>query len=75
MQRSQHFCHFLNASWKSCSVRVFSLDNLNCVKVAAFQFYLQLRKQRKVRWVETRVVLFLVKNSLVTKEVLDDALS
>jgi hypothetical protein len=23
MQNFQHFCHFLNASWKSCSVKVF----------------------------------------------------
>jgi hypothetical protein len=25
MYRYQRFCHFLNASWKSCSVRVFSI--------------------------------------------------
>jgi hypothetical protein len=28
----------------------FSLDHLNCVKMAAFQFYLQSEKQRKVVW-------------------------
>jgi hypothetical protein len=53
MHRFQRFCHFLNATWKSCSVRVFSnacLDHLNCVKMAAFQFCLQSGKQRKVGW-------------------------
>jgi hypothetical protein len=45
---------FLTASWKSCPMRVFStiylhfcLYHLNCVKIAAFQFYLQLRRQKK----------------------------
>jgi hypothetical protein len=42
----------------------FCLDDLNCVKMAAFQLYLQLEKQRKVGWV---VVLFLVKHSLCDK--------
>jgi hypothetical protein len=28
----------------------FYLDHLNCVKIAAFQFYLQSGKQRKVGW-------------------------
>jgi hypothetical protein len=39
----------------------FCLEYLICVKMATFQFYLQLGKQRKVGW----VMLFLVKNSLV----------
>jgi hypothetical protein len=29
----------------------FCLDHLNCVKIAAFQFYLQSGKQWKVGWV------------------------
>jgi hypothetical protein len=37
---------FLNASWKLCSMRVFStacdyLDHFNCVKMVAFHFYFQ----------------------------------
>jgi hypothetical protein len=40
---------FLNASWKSCSVRVFN-HHLSCVKMAAFLFYLQSGKQRTVGW-------------------------
>jgi hypothetical protein len=44
----------------------FCLDNHSCVKIAGFQFHLQSRKQRKVRWVgdDSHVVLgekFLVK--------------
>jgi hypothetical protein len=63
---------FLNASWKSCSVSVqhcllFCLDHLICVKMAAFQFYLQSRKQRTVGWVGVTVMLLPVKNSLVKK--------
>jgi hypothetical protein len=54
-----HICRVLRISYilnwfcKSCSVRVFSTacDHLNCVKMAAFQSYLQSRKQRKVGWV------------------------
>jgi hypothetical protein len=54
----------------------FCLDRLNCVKMTAFQFYLQSKKQRKVGWVGTTVVLlFGKKNSLVKKEVCHDALS
>jgi hypothetical protein len=46
MQYPQIFCHFLNASWKSCSVCVqncmwICLVHLTCVKMAAFLFYLQ----------------------------------
>jgi hypothetical protein len=37
--------------------------------MAAFQFYLQSGKQRKVGWVGAAVMLFLVKNSLLKKEV------
>jgi hypothetical protein len=29
----------------------FCLDHLNCVKMAAFQFYIQSGTQRKVGWV------------------------
>jgi hypothetical protein len=29
----------------------FCLNQLNCVKIAFFQFYLQSRKQRNVQWV------------------------
>jgi hypothetical protein len=29
----------------------FCLNQLSCVEIAAFQFYLQSGKQRKVRWV------------------------
>jgi hypothetical protein len=45
------------------------LDHLSCVKMAAFQFYLQSKKQGKVGWVEAIVMLFLVKNVVVGKEV------
>jgi hypothetical protein len=41
----QHSCHFFNTSWKSCSI---CLDHLSCVRMAAFQFYLQSVKQRKL---------------------------
>jgi uncharacterized membrane protein len=51
------------------------LDHLSCVKMVAFQFYLQLRKQksrrdqvRSVGWVGTTVMLFLVKKSVKVKE-------
>jgi hypothetical protein len=52
MHHSQCFWHLLNASWKSCSVRMFSkaykfrLDHLNCIKTAAFQLYLHSGKQK-----------------------------
>jgi hypothetical protein len=46
----------------------FCLHHISCVKMAAFQFYLQLRKQRTVGWVETTVVLVLVKYSLMEKK-------
>jgi hypothetical protein len=29
----------------------FCLNQLNCVKMAAFQFYLQMGKKRKIGWV------------------------
>jgi hypothetical protein len=68
--------------WKGVQHHLwFCLDHLSCVKMAAFQFYLQSWKQRKVpggqvRWVGwgTTVMLFLVKNSLVEKEVRDGVL-
>jgi hypothetical protein len=48
---------FLNTSWKSCSVRVFSTacDSASIssvVKIMTFQFYLQPEKQKKVGWAE-----------------------
>jgi hypothetical protein len=54
---------FLIASWKLCFWGVqhrlwFYLDHLNCVKMAAFQLYLQSWKQWKLGWVgdDSRVV-------------------
>jgi hypothetical protein len=43
----------------------FCLDHLNCAVMEAYQFYLQSGKQRKVGCVRMKVMLFLVKNSLV----------
>jgi hypothetical protein len=40
---------------------LFSLHHLNCVKMAAFQFYIQSEKHRKIGWVGKEVMLFLVK--------------
>jgi hypothetical protein len=62
---------FLNASLKSCRVRVWDcLDCLICVKMAAFQLYCQPGKQRKVGWAgDDSHVVFSKKNSLVKKEV------
>jgi hypothetical protein len=42
----------------------FYLDHLTCVKMAAFQFYLQWGN-RKIVWWGTTVMLVLVKNFLV----------
>jgi hypothetical protein len=39
----------------------FCLHHLNCVKMVAFQFYLQSGTLRKVGWVGTTVMFFLVK--------------
>jgi hypothetical protein len=40
------------------------IDHLNCVKMAAFQFYRQLGKQRKVEWVkDDNRIVFGKKNS------------
>jgi hypothetical protein len=59
MHRSQRFCHFLNVSWKSCFVRVFSTacDSASITSVVSkwrpisfifnrYQFYLQSGKQK-----------------------------
>jgi hypothetical protein len=46
----------------------FSLDHPSCVKMAAFQLYLQSGKQREEGWFGTTVMLFLVTNFLVKKE-------
>jgi hypothetical protein len=80
MHHYQCFCHFLNAFCKSCSVRVFSTA---CDSVSITSMFENDRKQRKVTgdqvrwvgWVGTTVMLFLVKNSLLEKEVWDGALS
>jgi hypothetical protein len=52
----------------------FCLDNLTCVKMVAFQFYLQSEKQGKVGWVGMTVMFLLFKNSLIKMEVWDSAL-
>jgi hypothetical protein len=54
---------FLNASWKLFCEGVqhclqYCLDHLNCVKMPAFQFYLQSGKQRKVGWLYESHVVF-----------------
>jgi hypothetical protein len=43
------------------------LDHLSCVKMAAFQFYRQSEKQRKVGFIWT-IAMFLVRSSMVKKE-------
>jgi hypothetical protein len=66
---------FLNASVRLFQHRLqFRLHYLSCVKMAAFQFYLQLGKQRKVGVGDDSHVVFGQKNSLVKKEVRDGAL-
>jgi hypothetical protein len=35
----------------------FCLDHFNCIRTVAFQFYLQLGKQKKVQWVGATVML------------------
>jgi hypothetical protein len=57
MHRSQRFCHFFKYMLEVVFCegvrhrRRFCLDHLICAKMADFQFYLQLGKQRKVGWV------------------------
>jgi hypothetical protein len=46
----------------------FCLDHLSYVKMAAFQFYLQSGKQKSRVGGGWQLILFLVKNSLVKKE-------
>jgi hypothetical protein len=65
---------FLNASWEVvfCEgvqhrLRV-CLDHLNCVKWRPFSFITN-RGHRIVGWVGTKVMLLLVRNSMVKKEV------
>jgi hypothetical protein len=41
----------------------FCLDNIICVKMAAFQFYFQSEKQRKLEWVGDDIRVVLVKIS------------
>jgi hypothetical protein len=47
----------------------FCLDHLGCVKMAAFQFYLQPGKQRKVEWVRDDSHVVGKKKSLVKMQV------
>jgi hypothetical protein len=74
MHRSQRVCHFVNAVVFCESVvhRLrFCLDHLYFVKMSAYQFYLQSRKQRKVGWVgdDSHVVFGKKKNPLMKNQV------
>jgi hypothetical protein len=67
---------FLNASWKSCSVRLSSTacDSVSMpsvIKMAAFQFYIHSGEHRKVGCVGANShAFFLSKSPLVKKVVL-----
>jgi hypothetical protein len=72
MRRYQRFCHFLNASWKSYSVRVFSTacDSATITSfVSKWWFFSFIFNQgnRKVGLVGKTVMLFLVKKIPVEK--------
>jgi hypothetical protein len=43
MHYSKRVCHFINSSWKLC------LDQLNCVKMAAFHIYVHSEKQKSLK--------------------------
>jgi hypothetical protein len=68
---------FLNASWKSCSLRVFSsaCDSASItstvLKMAASQFYVQIGEMGKVlEWVgDDNHVVYRKKNCLAKEEV------
>jgi hypothetical protein len=51
MHRSQRFCHFFKCILEVMFSDGFCLHQLNYVKMAALQFYLQSGKQRNVGWV------------------------
>jgi hypothetical protein len=72
MHHSQHFCHFLNASWKFCSVRGFSItcDSASQLGQNGGLSVLSSNGETEKKeggWGMT--VMFLVKDSLVKKEV------
>jgi hypothetical protein len=74
MHRSQRFCHLLNASRKSCFVRVLNIacDSAQITsivsKLADFSFIFN-RGNRKVGSIGTTVMLFLVKKFPCENEV------
>jgi hypothetical protein len=47
----------------------FCLDHFSCVKMAASQYYIQSRKQRKVGWVVDDIHIVFGQKFLVKKEV------
>jgi hypothetical protein len=53
----------------------FCLHHLSCVKMTPFQFYLHSGKQKNKVGGGTKVMLFLVKNSLMKKNVWNGTLS
>jgi hypothetical protein len=53
------FCEGVQHRLQSC------LDQLSCVRMAVFRLYLQSGKRRKLGWMGTTVMLFLLKNSLI----------
>jgi hypothetical protein len=63
------FCEGVQHSMRFC------LDHLNSVKMTAFKFYLQLEETEKWGGWGTTVMLFLVKYSLVKKEMRDGTLT
>jgi hypothetical protein len=67
MHRSQCFCHFKNASWKSCSVRVFSTacDSASITSTVSKWQYLQTSKQRKFSESQVRQVEWVSDKSYV----------
>jgi hypothetical protein len=85
MHCSQRFCHFLNASWRQCSVRAFSTT---CDSASITSIVLKLwpfnAETEKSRWGPSQasmegggatVVLFLVKRFLVQRGVWDGVFS
>jgi hypothetical protein len=59
MHYSQHLCHFLNASWKSCYLRVFSTacDSAQTTSVVS-EWFIFIFSWETEKW-ETTVMLFL----------------
>jgi hypothetical protein len=66
---------FLNATWKSCSVRVFSTacDSVSITSIVWPLSFIFNRGNRKVGWVGDDSHVASGKNSLVKNEVLDGA--